>query len=350
MDSGEETAQREGIPEILIRRAEELYNSAYVNQISKKKDQIRPVCSDFDLNSADKIFDQLNGARKIALDSSTKLMERMGSAYKELEDAIFLICHKKLIELCKVKNASEVANVNCVLISAMEQSAQSTIGALSVYIMLRPDKKFYVGQTDDLEGRICAHRLKEGMENASFLYFLVPGKSTTCQLETLLINRLPDYGFQLTNIADGRNHNWSIPLLVATRGAGVQNTVEMQSMFLVTGPNGGGKSSLLRSLCAAALLGMCGFMVPAESAVIPHFDSIMLHMKSYDSPADGKSSFQIEMSEIRSLVTGATLRSLVLIDEICPGTETAKGTCIAGSVIETLDAIGCLGIVSTHLH
>lgn len=64
-------------------------------------------------------------------------------------------------------------------------------------------------------------------------------------------------------------------------------------MFLVTGPNGGGKSSLLRSLCAAALLGMCGFMVPAESAVIPHFDSIMLHMKSYDSPADGKSSFQV---------------------------------------------------------
>lgn len=79
----------------------------------------------------------------------------------------------------------------------------------------------------------------------------------------------------------------------AARGTGVQNTVDMQSMFLLTGPNGGGKSSLLRSLCAAALLGICGFMVPAESAVIPHFDSIMLHMKSYDSPADGKSSFQV---------------------------------------------------------
>ncbi|XP_019253693.1 PREDICTED: DNA mismatch repair protein MSH1, mitochondrial isoform X2 [Nicotiana attenuata] len=203
-----ETAQREGIPEILIRRAEELYNSAYVNQISKKKDQIRPVCSDFDLNSTDKISDQLNGARQIALDSSTKLMQRMGSASKELEDAISLICHKKLIELCKVKNASEVAAVNCVLIAAREQPAPSTIGASSVYIMLRPDKKFYVGQTDDLEGRIRAHRLKEGMENASFLYFLVPGKSIACQLETLLINQLPDYGFPLTNVADGRHRNF----------------------------------------------------------------------------------------------------------------------------------------------
>lgn len=133
-------------------------------------------------------------------------------------------------------------------------------------------------------------------------------------------------------------------------GNAVNNTVEMESLFLLTGPNGGGKSSLLRSICAAALLGICGFMVPAESASIPHFDSIMLHMKSYDSPADGKSSFQIEMSEIRSIISGATSHSLVLIDEICRGTETAKGTCIAGSIIETLDTIGCLGIVSSHLH
>ncbi|KAB1209622.1 DNA mismatch repair protein MSH1, mitochondrial [Morella rubra] len=133
-------------------------------------------------------------------------------------------------------------------------------------------------------------------------------------------------------------------------GSAVHNTVDMQSLFLLTGPNGGGKSSLLRSICAATLLGICGFMVPAESALIPQFDSIMLHMKSYDSPADGKSSFQVEMSEIRSIIAGTTNRSLVLIDEICRGTETAKGTCIAGSIIETLDKIGCIGIVSTHLH
>uniref|UniRef100_A0A6N2N7Z2 DNA mismatch repair proteins mutS family domain-containing protein n=1 Tax=Salix viminalis TaxID=40686 RepID=A0A6N2N7Z2_SALVM len=85
----------------------------------------------------------------------------------------------------------------------------------------------------------------------------------------------------------------------AAEGSAVQNTVDMRSLFLLTGPNGGGKSSLLRSICASALLGICGLMVPAESALIPNFDSIMLHMKSYDSPADGKSSFQVEMSEIR---------------------------------------------------
>ncbi|KAI3979059.1 hypothetical protein MKX01_016234, partial [Papaver californicum] len=135
----------------------------------------------------------------------------------------------------------------------------------------------------------------------------------------------------------------------AVHGCATHNTVEMESMFLLTGPNGGGKSSLLRSICTV-VLGICGLMVPAEFALIPHFDSIMLHMKSYDSPADGKSSFQIEMSEICSIITGATSRSLVLVDEICRGTEMAKGTFIAGSITETLDDIGCLGIVSTHLH
>uniref|UniRef100_A0A0D9W6X6 DNA mismatch repair proteins mutS family domain-containing protein n=1 Tax=Leersia perrieri TaxID=77586 RepID=A0A0D9W6X6_9ORYZ len=134
------------------------------------------------------------------------------------------------------------------------------------------------------------------------------------------------------------------------QGNAILNDVHMHSLFILTGPNGGGKSSMLRSVCAAALLGICGLMVPAASAVIPHFDSIMLHMKAYDSPADGKSSFQIEMSEIRSLVSRATARSLVLIDEICRGTETAKGTCIAGSIIERLDNVGCIGIISTHLH
>jgi len=56
------------------------------------------------------------------------------------------------------------------------------------------------------------------------------------------------------------------------------------------------------------------------------------------------------MSELRSIIGGTTKRSLVLVDEICRGTETAKGTCIAGSIIETLERIGCLGVVSTHLH
>lgn len=67
---------------------------------------------------------------------------------------------------------------------------------------------YYYYQTDDLEGRIRAHRSKKGMDNASFIYFLVPGKSLACQLETLLVNQLPNQGFQLANQADGKHRNF----------------------------------------------------------------------------------------------------------------------------------------------
>ena len=57
-----------------------------------------------------------------------------------------------------------------------------------------------------------------------------------------------------------------------------------------------------------------------------------------------------EMSELRTILAEATSRSLVMIDELCRGTEVQKGTAIAASVIESLDQIGCRGVLSTHLH
>jgi hypothetical protein len=65
-------------------------------------------------------------------------------------------------------------------------------------------------QTDDLVGRLRAHRLKEGMQDATILYIVVPGKSVACQLETLLINQLPLKGFKLMNKADGKHRNFGI--------------------------------------------------------------------------------------------------------------------------------------------
>jgi hypothetical protein len=78
-----------------------------------------------------------------------------------------------------------------------------------------------------------------------------------------------------------------------TREKAEPNTIVMDYMFLLTGPNGGGKSSILRSVCAAAVLGLSGLMVPARAATIPQLDAIMLRMMSTDSPADNKSSFQM---------------------------------------------------------
>lgn len=60
-----------------------------------------------------------------------------------------------------------------------------------------------------------------------------------------------------------------------------------------------GKSTLLRTLCAVGLLGACGLSVPAEAAAVPYIDAFMLRNFSSDSPVDGRSSFAVEMSEMR---------------------------------------------------
>ncbi|KAJ6721679.1 DNA MISMATCH REPAIR PROTEIN MSH1 MITOCHONDRIAL [Salix viminalis] len=147
---------------------------------------------------------------------------------KDIENAITMICQKKLTELYKQKNTSEVVSFHCVAIGAREQPPPSTINASCVYVMLRPDKKLYVGVTDDLESRIRSHRSKEGMGNAAFLYFIVPGKSIACLLETLLIHQLPIRGFKLTNVSDGFIFSLLEKLLVLMG----ENPVKSHPMYL----------------------------------------------------------------------------------------------------------------------
>lgn len=61
-----------------------------------------------------------------------------------------------------------------------------------------------------------------------------------------------------------------------------------------------GKSTILRSICAVALLSGCGLYAPVHSALVPYTDAFMLRNFSADSPLEGKSSFAVEMVEMRS--------------------------------------------------
>ena len=73
----------------------------------------------------------------------------------------------------------------------------------------------------------------------------------------------------------------------------------MQTPPLSVGPNMAGKSTVMRSICAVAVLSSCGLMVPAQSAKLPYLDSFTLRTFSADSPLEGLSAFSVEMLEMR---------------------------------------------------
>lgn len=142
-----ETAKREGVPEMIIQRAEDLYLSVYAKENSSKKlDAKGQFCTEIRANGSDEAHPHLSKTRMGSVHHEIESMMKMDVSQKEIERAIAVICQKKLVELNKQENASELAGVNCVMIAAREQPPPSTIGASCVYVMLRPDKKLYVGQ------------------------------------------------------------------------------------------------------------------------------------------------------------------------------------------------------------
>jgi DNA mismatch repair ATPase MutS len=70
--------------------------------------------------------------------------------------------------------------------------------------------------------------------------------------------------------------------------AAVANTFTLQGIFLLTAPNMSGKSTLMRSTMAAALLAGAGLHVPAAAATVPRYDAFFLRTASFDVPAEGK--------------------------------------------------------------
>lgn len=98
------------------------------------------------INGSDESHFQLRRIREGVAHNWTGSTNQTEFLQKEVESAVTVICQKKLIELYKKKNISELAEVHCVLIGARERPPPSTIGASSVYVMLRPDKKLYVGE------------------------------------------------------------------------------------------------------------------------------------------------------------------------------------------------------------
>lgn len=122
-------------------------------------------------------------------------------------------------------------------------------------------------------------------------------------------------------------------------------------VWLVTGPNMGGKSTFLRQNALIAVLAQAGSFVPAAAATIGLVDRLYSRVGASDSLAEGRSTFMVEMVETAAILNGATDRSLLLLDEVGRGTATWDGLALAWAILEAIhDRIGARALFASHYH
>jgi DNA mismatch repair protein MutS len=122
-------------------------------------------------------------------------------------------------------------------------------------------------------------------------------------------------------------------------------------LAIVTGPNMAGKSTFLRQNALLAILAQAGSFVPAKRLTLGVVDRLFSRVGAGDDLARGRSTFMTEMVETAAILTQATPRSLVILDEIGRGTATYDGLAIAWACAEALhDTNRCRALFATHYH
>lgn len=126
---------------------------------------------------------------------------------------------------------------------------------------------------------------------------------------------------------------------------------ESDRLWLVTGPNMGGKSTFLRQNALIAVLAQAGAYVPAVRARLGLVDRLFSRVGASDNLARGRSTFMVEMVETAAILAQATPRSFVILDEVGRGTSTYDGLAIAWAVVEAIHEDNrCRCLFATHYH
>uniref|UniRef100_A0A665T7W0 DNA mismatch repair protein MSH3 n=1 Tax=Echeneis naucrates TaxID=173247 RepID=A0A665T7W0_ECHNA len=152
-------------------------------------------------------------------------------------------------------------------------------------------------------------------------------------------------------IRDGRHP--AIDLLMGEHNQYVPNHTELQGdgrrTMIITGPNMGGKSSYIRQVALICVMAQIGSYIPASEAYLGILDGIFTRMGASDNIYKGRSTFMEELSETSEIISRATDRSLVILDELGRGTSTHDGIAIAYATLEHfIRVVKALTLFVTH--
>ncbi|MHB8453109.1 MAG: endonuclease MutS2 [Acidiferrobacterales bacterium] len=145
----------------------------------------------------------------------------------------------------------------------------------------------------------------------------------------------------LLRFADGQGPE-PVPLSLALDSA--------QPMLVITGPNTGGKTVVLKTVGLLITMAHCGLHIPAEgNCLIGDFSRVIVDIGDPQSLYHHLSTFAGHVEKLKRLLSEADAGTLVLLDELGTGTDPEEGAALAMAVLEELARRGVYGIVTTHL-
>jgi DNA mismatch repair protein MutS2 len=139
--------------------------------------------------------------------------------------------------------------------------------------------------------------------------------------------------------------------LKAKGGHVIPTTIELEGEgqeLVITGPNTGGKTVVLKTVGLLALMAQSGIPVPADRAELPMFDSVLADIGDYQSIEQNLSTFSAHVTNIDFISRTATAKSLVLLDELGSATDPEEGAALAVAIAEHFRSIRCCTVISTH--